>query len=140
MHERFAQGWRAAAYVAGGLVAEFPKSAFEVVFEYQGTITRKTCSAREVGHVLDEFCRGFPKATAYYEPEGGKQYVAEIHCHCSHEKKPGCCKHGRFHRAKVRVTLLAAEQVREHARQGKRQGVVAGAIPVADELVPCAWD
>lgn len=105
MHERFAEGSRAASYLGCGLAADFPNSVFEVTLYLKGQRFHRTCRASEVGSVLAEMCKTFPKATVYYSPEEDLEYLAEVHCHCGHEKTKVCCRENGFHRAKVQVNF-----------------------------------
>lgn len=109
MHERFTEGWRAAAYLGSGVLADFPNSVFDVTLTLRGERFHKVCRASDLGHVLVEMCKRFPKASAYYYPEEEFGYVAEIHCHCGHEKAQNCCKHERHHRAKIRINFKEVE-------------------------------
>jgi hypothetical protein len=109
MHERFNEGWRAADYVASGLLTDFPNSVFEVSLIGRAHGAHRECRAHEAGAAIAELCKDFPKASVYYYPEEEYGYLAEVHCHCGHEKNPKCCKHGGGHRAKVRVTFKNVE-------------------------------
>jgi hypothetical protein len=106
MHERFREGWRAAAYVGGGFMTDFSNAMVEVIFEKGGQLFRRQCKSREVGHVVEEYCKRFPKASVHYHEADENGLVAEVHCHCGHEKGPGCCRAGHQHRAKVLLRLL----------------------------------
>jgi hypothetical protein len=117
MHERFNDGWRAADYVASGLLTDFPNSLFEVALMGRGQCIRRVCHAHEAGAVIAEFSKSFPKASVYYYPEEEFGYLAEVHCHCGHEKSPNCCKHGGGHRTKVRITFKAVEYATRSERR-----------------------
>ncbi len=121
MHERFAEGWRAATYLGSGLVNDFPNSRFEVRFYLRGQHVRRECRASEVGQVVAEMCKDFPKASVYYYPEEEEECLAEVHCHCGREKAKGCCKENGFHRAKVRILFKEVEC--GHAPPGELIGV-----------------
>lgn len=106
MHEKFREAWKGAAYVASGLHSDFPDARMEITFHYRDRIVRRACSAREAGHVMEEFCRKFPMASVYYHGDSAYGFIAQLRCHCSHEKSRGCCRDGGHHRAKILVTLL----------------------------------
>lgn len=105
MREKFAESWRAAGYVATGLITDFPNSTFEVTLLYRKDQVTQICKVGQIGRVLESLCKGFPLATVYYQPEADDEPVAMIHCHCNHEKGRGCCKNGGYHRAKVLINF-----------------------------------
>ena len=107
MREKFAESWRAAGYVATGLLTDFPNSSFEVTLLYHKDRVTQICKVSQIGRVLESLCKGFPMATVYYQPEADEEPVAMIHCHCQHEKGRGCCKNGGHHRAKVLISFRA---------------------------------
>lgn len=109
MHERFSEGWRAAGYVGAGILSDYPNSLFEVVLQSRGHIARRVCAADELGKVIGEYCKDFPCASVHYDPEEAKGVIAEVHCHCAQEKKPGCCRHPSYHRAIISVTFQAVK-------------------------------
>lgn len=115
MHERFREGWRAAGYVGGGLQADFRNALFKVVYTYHEKSHRRTCTSLEVGNVIEEFCRKFPQASVDYYLEGEFEYVAEVRCHCKLEKRQGCCRHGKHHRAKIHIYVLGEAKAAEGA-------------------------
>lgn len=110
MHEKFREAWKAAGYVASGLNGDFPGERLEVSFHRRGLVDKKVCGVREVGPVIEGYCRKFPMATVYYHGKSAYGFAAELRCHCGHEKSRGCCKDGGYHRAKVLVNLVAAEE------------------------------
>lgn len=110
MHEKFREAWKAASYVASGLISDFPDKKLEVTYMFRGRSETTRCSAKEVGPVIEVYCRKFPKATVYYHGSGGYEVAAEIRCHCSHEKSKGCCKDGHQHRAKILVSVASVEE------------------------------
>ncbi len=113
MHERFAEGWRAAGYVGSGILTDYPNSLFEVVLQSRGQIRRRICTAQELGKVIGEYCRDFPRASVYYDPEQENGLIAEVHCHCGREKSPGCCRHPSYHRATISVTFKSVIMQKE---------------------------
>lgn len=128
MHERFTEGWRAAAYISSGVLTDFPNSTFDVTLTLRGQRFRKVCKAADLGGVLVEMCKNFPKASAYYYPDEEYGYIAEIHCHCGHEKSQACCKSEGFHRGKVRILFKEIEYRggKEVAHAVHETGVTAG--------------
>jgi len=106
MHEKFREAWKGAAYVASGLHSDFPDAEVEISLHYRNKVSQRVCPVREAGHVMEEFSRRFPMATVYYMGQEGDGFVAQIRCHCGHEKSRGCCRDGDHHRAKVLVTLV----------------------------------
>ena len=112
MHEKFRESWKAAGYVASGLKSDFPGSMLEVAFHYRDRVEQTVCTAKDVGHVIERYCQKFPMATVYYHGVGGYECVAQLRCHCGHEKSRGCCRDGNHHRAKVLVTLATADKER----------------------------
>lgn len=110
MHEKFREAWKAAGYVAAGLTADFPDQKLLVAYHFKDRIEERECTAREVGHVIERYCRKFPLATVYYHGVSAYGFVAQIRCHCGREKSRGCCRDGRHHRAKILVTLVPAEK------------------------------
>lgn len=109
MHERFREGWRAAAYVGGGLQCDFRDAVVEVTYTYHEQVVHRQCHTTEVGNLIEEFCRDFPQASVYYDREGEDGCVAEVRCHCPREKANGCCRSGHHHRSKVHVTVVATK-------------------------------
>ena len=110
MHEKFREAWKGAAYIASGLHGDFPESDVEIALHCRDKVIRRTCSVREAGHIMEEMCRQFPMASVYYHGDSAYGFVAQIRCHCSHEKSRGCCREGHHHRAKVLVTLVPKEE------------------------------
>ena len=110
MHEKFREAWKAAGYIASGLSGDFPGQRMEVSFHYRGAVDRTVCGLKDVGHVIEVYCRKFPMATVYYHGNTAYGFAAELRCHCGHEKSHGCCKDGGHHRAKVLVNLVQAEE------------------------------
>lgn len=109
MHEKFREAWKGAAYVASGLHGDFPEAEVEIVLQIRDKTQRRVCAVREAGHVMEELCRTFPMASVYYHGDSAYGFVAQIRCHCAHEKSRGCCRDGHHHRAKLLVTLLPSE-------------------------------
>lgn len=109
MHERFREGWRAAAYVGGGLQCDFHDAMVEVTYTYHDQSIRRLCHTTEVGNVIEEFCKDFPQATVCYDREAYSGYIAEVRCHCPQEKAQGCCRNGHHHRAKVHVSIVKTQ-------------------------------
>lgn len=128
MHERFTEGWRAAAYISAGVVNDFPNSTFDVTLTLRGQHFRKMCNAQDLSVVLVEMCKNFPRASAYYYPDEDYGYIAEIHCHCSREKNKGCCKSEGFHRGKVRILFKEVEylETKQKTHAGHTAHVPAG--------------
>lgn len=111
MHEKFAEGWRAATYVGGGLLSDFPGAMVEVSIEAGDRVERRVCRVQDAGRVIGELCRNFPRASVYYHPDSAYGFIAQVRCHCSHEKAPGCCRAQGHERARVLVVLQpTAEQ------------------------------
>jgi len=110
MHEKFREVWKAASYVASGLISDFPDRKLEVTYHYRDHIEQTVCSGRDVGHVIEGYCRKFPLATVYYHGTESYGLIAQIRCHCGREKSRGCCKEGRHHRAKILVSLVPVEE------------------------------
>jgi len=113
MHEKFREAWKAAGYIASGLSSEFPNSNMEVSFHFRDTIQETVCPVKEVGLVIERYCRRFPMATVYYHGMEAEGFLAQLRCHCGHEKSKGCCREGNHHRAKILVTLAPAEKSAE---------------------------
>ena len=109
MHEKFREAWKAAGYIASGLSGDFPGEKVEVAFHSRGSVETTICAVKDVGHVMERYCRKFPMATVYYHGTSAFGLAAELRCHCGHEKSRGCCKDGGHHRAKLMVTLVSAE-------------------------------
>ena len=110
MHEKFREAWKAAGYIASGLSGDFPDQQMEVAFHFRGNVDKTRCAVKDVGHVIELYCRKFPMATVYYHGKTSIGFVAELRCHCGHEKSRGCCKDGGHHRAKVLVSLVPTEE------------------------------
>jgi len=110
MHEKFREPWKAASYVASGLKSDFPDRNLEVQSSYRDRVEKTVCSTKEVGHVIETFCRKFPLASVYYHGTEGFGVAAEIRCHCSHEKSKGCCRVGHHHRAKILVNVVPVDE------------------------------
>jgi hypothetical protein len=110
MHEKFREAWKAAGYIASGLNSDFPGQNVEVTFHSRGGIEKTVCPVKDTGHVIELYCRKFPMATVYYHGDSAYGFAAELRCHCGHEKSRGCCKEGGHHRAKILVSLVAAEK------------------------------
>ena len=110
MHEKFREAWKAAGYIAAGLNNDFPGSKMEVAFHYRDAIDQTVCPVKEAGVVIERYCRKFPMATVYYHGTSAYGFVAQLRCHCGHEKSKGCCREGNHHRAKILVTLVPAEE------------------------------
>ncbi len=110
MHEKFRESWKGAAYIASGLHSDLPDGELEVTLYARGKLESRICSTREVGHVMEELCSKFPMATVYYHDDATMDCLAQIRCHCGHEKSRGCCKEGHHHRAKVTVMRVAVKE------------------------------
>ena len=110
MHEKFRESWKAAAYIASGLHSDFPNEKFMVQQYFRDRITERVCTASDAGHVIEDFCKQFPLATVYYHGESSFGFIAQVRCHCQHEKSRGCCRDGHHHRAKILVTLAPVEE------------------------------
>jgi hypothetical protein len=120
MHEKFREAWKGAAYVASGLHSDFPDVNLELTMYSRDKVIKRVCTPNEVGHVMEELCKQFPMASVYYHGDSAYGFVAQIRCHCRHEKSRGCCRDGGHHRAKLMVTLLPRE---EEANLEERSGV-----------------
>ena len=110
MHEKFREAWKAASYVASGLENDFPGQHLEITFQYKDRVIQRTCTAKDAGKLIEEYCQKFPLATVYYHGAEGYGFVAQIRCHCSREKSKGCCKEGRHHRAKILISLAPVQE------------------------------
>ena len=110
MHEKFREAWKAAGYIASGLNSDFPGQKMEVAFHNRGGVDKTVCSVKEIGHVIETYCRKFPMATVYYHGTDACGFAAELRCHCGHEKSRGCCKDGGHHRAMVLVSLVSSDE------------------------------
>jgi hypothetical protein len=110
MHEKFRESWKGAAYVASGLHSDFPDSQVEVALHYRDKVRVRVCSTHEAGHIMEDLCKEFPMASVYYHGDSAYGFVAQIRCHCRHEKSHRCCREGRHHRAKILVTLVPSEK------------------------------
>jgi hypothetical protein len=113
MHERFTEGWRAVVFVVAGLEDDYPNSTFEVRCLQRGIEAKYVRTADDIAQTLEACCKHFPHASAYYDPEEPNGRVAEIHCHCSHEKSAACCKNGGFHRTRVNVSVVEVGSYRD---------------------------
>ena len=134
MHERFAEGWRAAGYVSSGIATDFGEDSIhhdaliEVTLHARGKVARKVCKAHEVGKVASELCHGFPRATVYYHPDSAYGFVAQIRCHCGHEKSSGCCRANGAERATVTV-VLAQDSSSNVQRESTTETPMTDGIP-----------
>lgn len=109
MHEKFREAWKAAGYVASGLVSDFPGGNVEVAFHYRDQVEQTVCPVGEAGRIIERYSLKFPMATVYYHGTSAYGFVAQLRCHCSREKSRGCCRDGHHHRAKILVTLVPAD-------------------------------
>ena len=116
MHEKFREAWKGAAYVASGLHSDFPEAMVEVALHCRDRVTKRVCKSSEAGRVMEELSQKFPMASVYYHGDSTYGFVAQIRCHCGHEKSRGCCRDSGHHRAKILVTIVPAPEPAEVER------------------------
>lgn len=109
MTERFRAPERAASYLCTGLIHDFPDSEAEIIFLSSAKSRRVQCEVKKIGHVLEDFCKDFPKCSVDYFPQNVYGVVAEIRCHGDrqHErKKTHGLKEDRRHRDQPVVIVM----------------------------------
>ena len=120
-HEKFADPVRAASYVGSGLLRAFPNGVVEVVLHSPARERRWVGRADEAGHIIEMFCRRFPRPVVYYHPENPDGNVAEIECHCGHKSHATCCKR-RGDRPKVVIRVTRDSAVHQSAQAAVSDG------------------
>jgi len=112
MREKFREGWRASGYVTDALRIDHPDATVEFVHEKRGVALRHRGNLHDIHRLLDQALVGFPKASVYYHADSSPGYIAQLRCHCSHEKGRTCCKHNGHHRAKVYIRKATPSTIR----------------------------
>ena len=106
VQERFREPDNAAAYVASGLMHDFPNATVEVIQYYRKRSRRIGCKTSEIGPVLSRMCKPFPMASVEYHPENKYGFVAEIRCH---GERGGETTFRRHTKERPRVLVLLTE-------------------------------
>lgn len=91
-------------------MGDFPGREMEISYQYRDHVEQTVCHVRDAGRVIEQYCKKFPLATVYYHGSEGYEFLAQVRCHCGHEKSRGCCRDGNHHRAKILVSLVPVAQ------------------------------
>ena len=112
MYQTFNDSAKAVDYVATGLARDFPDATAEVIQVVNNRPRRVSCKISEVEALLQQACKGFPKASVEYHPENAYGFVAEIRCHGERSRSTTFERHKRDRpRVPVLLTRVAGKEV-----------------------------
>lgn len=112
MEENFAEGWRAAAFVAQGIAADAPtacpggETMLEVTLHKRGKLVRRFCFLDTLERVVGALCAEFPRAVVQYHPDSAYGFIAQIRCICGNIGSEGCCRFDGHDHATVTVVRI----------------------------------